>query len=125
MCGISGFISTNYNHSDLSDMTKTLNHRGPNSKGHYYCKENGVGLGHTRLSIIDLSDEANQPMTSHCGRYIMVYNGEVYNYKDLAKEVNYKNWKTSSDSEILLEAFVKWGAKFVNKLRFCNNLAVF
>ena len=72
MCGISGFISKNLEKSDLIKMTKSLVHRGPNAEGYFFYSQKGVGLGHRRLSIIDLSEDANQPMASHCGRYKMV-----------------------------------------------------
>ena len=93
-------------------MTNSLSHRGPNAEGYYFNKKSYTGLGHRRLSIIDLSKKANQPMLSHCNRYIMVYNGEVYNYKEIAKKIGSINWQTSSDSEVILEAFAKWGVKF-------------
>ena len=64
-------------------MTNSLTHRGPDFGGYFFNKTKGVGLGHRRLSIIDISENANQPMTSHCGRYEMVYNGEVYNFKEI------------------------------------------
>ena len=68
-------------------MTDALSHRGPDASGYFFDQDKGVALGHRRLSIIDLSDAANQPMTSHCGRYIMVYNGEVYNFKEIANKL--------------------------------------
>ena len=88
MCGIAGFSSLDLNENHLTKMTNVLDHRGPDAEGYFFDSQKGVGLGHRRLSIIDLSKDANQPMTSHCGRYIMVYNGEVYNYKEIAKKLN-------------------------------------
>ena len=123
MCGISGFFSNKFNKSHLIKMTRELTHRGPDSEGYYYNKN--IGLGHKRLSIIDLSDAANQPMESHCQRYIMVYNGEVYNYKSIANQIDEINWKSSSDSEVILEAFVKWGPKFVTKLNGMFSIAIY
>ena len=90
-----------------------------------FDSQNGVGLGHRRLSILDLSEDANQPMTSHCGRYKMVYNGEVYNYKDIAKKLNEVKWKTSSDSEVILAAFSKWKFDFVNELNGMFAIAIY
>ena len=116
MCGIAGFLSNQFSKEDLINMTSTIQHRGPDAEGYYFDLDKGVGLGHRRLSILDLSDAANQPMTSHCNRYIMVYNGEVYNYQNIAKKLGAINWKTSSDSEVILESFVKWGVDFVNEL---------
>ena len=124
MCGISGFISKNLNKSDLFKMYNSIKHRGPDAKGYFYDQEKGIGLGHQRLSIIDLSEGANQPMTSHCGRYKMVYNGEVYNYKEIAKKFIEVNWKTSSDSEVILAAFSKWKFDFVNELNGMFAIAI-
>ena len=101
MCGVAGFVSKSFNKNDLIKMTDALSHRGPDASGYFFDFKKGVGLGHRRLSIIDLSEDANQPMTSHCGRYKMVYNGEVYNYKEIAKKLNELKWKTSSDSEVI------------------------
>ena len=125
MCGIAGFISKEFSKEDLTKMTNSLAHRGPDADGLYFEAKKGVGLGHRRLSIIDLSSDANQPMTSHCGRFIMVYNGEVYNYKEVAKNLNIINWKTSSDTEVILEAFVKWGLNFTNKLNGMFAIAIY
>ncbi|MBL0130298.1 MAG: hypothetical protein IPP43_03540 [Chitinophagaceae bacterium] len=81
MCGIAGFISPNFNQEHLQRITSGLKHRGPDAEGYFYDEANQVGLGHRRLSIIDLSAAANQPFYSHNGRYIMIYNGEMYNFK--------------------------------------------
>lgn len=115
MCGIAGFLSfkATYSESDLKNITNVLNHRGPDASGFYYDKF--VGLGHRRLSIIDLSDSANQPIYSHCGRYLIIFNGEIYNFKEIANDLEVK-LKTTSDTEVLIEAFVKWGVSFVERL---------
>jgi asparagine synthase (glutamine-hydrolysing) len=120
MCGICGFYSASgvFSGNDLESMTSVLKHRGPDAEG--YFLEERIGLGHRRLSIIDLSNAANQPMTSHNGRYVMVYNGEVYNFKEIEKDLRSTIYdlrlNTSSDSEIILEAFALWGPEFVHKL---------
>ena len=85
MCGLAGFISNKLKESHLIKMSNALTHRGPDANGFYFDKNKGIGFSHRRLSIIDLSNNANQPMTSHCGNYIMVFNGEIYNYKEIAK----------------------------------------
>ena len=72
MCGITGFFSKNFLKTDLVKMTESLIHRGPDASGLFFDSEKGIALGHRRLSILDLSSTANQPMTSHCGRYVMV-----------------------------------------------------
>ncbi len=125
MCGIAGFVSKKYSEKDLMNMTNAIKHRGPDAIGHYFEAKKGIGLGHRRLSIIDLSSSANQPMISHCNRYIMVYNGEVYNFKKIAKKLGSINWKTSSDSEVILEAFVKWGVDFVNELNGMFSIVIY
>jgi asparagine synthase (glutamine-hydrolysing) len=115
MCGIAGFLSFNqiFSKPDLENITNALIHRGPDAAGFYY--NNIIGLGHRRLSIIDLSNAANQPMFSQCGRYVIVFNGEIYNYKEIANDLNVQ-LKTTSDTEVLIEAFVQWGVNFVNRL---------
>ena len=119
MCGISGYYSINkkFDKQDLLNMTGIISHRGPDAEGIF--NEEIIGLGHRRLSILDLSDAANQPMISQCGRYVMVYNGEVYNFKEIAKDLKAESGidlKTSSDTEVLLEAFAHWNTQFVERL---------
>jgi asparagine synthase (glutamine-hydrolysing) len=128
MCGISGFYSFDevFSESELHAMTETLAHRGPDASG--YFVDDVVALGHRRLSIIDLSETANQPMHSADGRYVMVYNGEVYNYREIASELkqNFKSvFKTASDSESILEAYVKYGPAFLEKLNGMFALAIY
>ncbi len=115
MCGIAGFLSfsVNFSKPDLENMTNALAHRGPNAAGFYFNDK--VGLGHRRLSIIDLTEAANQPMHSQCGRYVIVFNGEIYNYREIARELKV-TLKTTSDTEVLLESFIQFGTGFVNKL---------
>ena len=125
MCGIAGFVSKKFSKADLVKMTNSIRHRGPDADGYYFNSENGIGLGHRRLSIIDLSNDANQPMTSHCDRYIIIYNGEVYNYKEIALKLGNIKWKTSSDTEVILEAFVKWGTDFVDELNGMFAMAIY
>ncbi|MDZ4792705.1 MAG: asparagine synthase (glutamine-hydrolyzing) [Bacteroidota bacterium] len=112
MCGITGFLSAKYNRDHLQAITDSVKHRGPDADGYYFDTPAGcnIGLGHRRLSIIDLSTAGNQPMYSHCGRYVMVYNGEVYNYEEIrAQKFSTHPWRSSSDSEVILEAFAKYG----------------
>lgn len=123
MCGITGFITPKFTKEQLLDMTRSLSHRGPDAEGYFYDESLNIGLGHRRLSILDLSDQANQPMTSHCKRYTMVFNGEVYNYKEIAKNIQ-RNWKTTSDTEVILEAFVEYGEDFVHRLNGMFAIAI-
>ena len=124
MCGIAGYYSSEnrFSRDDIVSMTSCLAHRGPDAEG--YFQDGAVGLGHKRLRIIDLSDAANQPMFSHNNRYVIVYNGEVYNYKEISKELN-RQWKTHSDSEVILEAYSEWGVNFVNKLNGMFAIAIY
>ena len=115
MCGIAGFISKNdfpENAQEIiTKMTTTLKHRGPNRQDVFLSPDSNTSLGHTRLSIIDLSDSGNQPMLSNCGRYNLVYNGEIYNYKDIRQDliVEGVEFKGASDTEVLLNALLTWG----------------
>ncbi len=131
MCGIAGFLSRQslFNQEDLQLMTDKLAHRGPNAEGYYF---DGIcGLGHRRLSVIDLSDSANQPMYSADQRYVIVYNGEVYNFQEIgakiSQEQNVKDFKfrTASDTEIILEAFACYGTEFVHQLNGMFAIAIY
>ncbi len=113
MCGITGFFSGRFNLEHLQKMTDEIQHRGPDAKGYFYDENVGLGLGHRRLSIIDLSAAANQPFYSADGRYVMVYNGEVYNFKEVAEKYKIVP-RTTSDSEIIIEAFAKAGIESIN-----------
>ena len=84
MCGITGFISSKWVIEDLRKMTHGLKHRGPDAEGFYSNAKQDIYLGHRRLSILDLSIAANQPFFSKDKRYAMVFNGEVFNYKEIA-----------------------------------------
>jgi asparagine synthase (glutamine-hydrolysing) len=128
MCGILGIINhrNTVNDATFGQMISSLEHRGPDANGMY--KDEDAMLGHLRLSILDLSEAANQPMHSHCGRYAMVYNGEVYNFRELQDEIQKAEpgFKpaTTSDSEIILEAFVRWKTSFVEKLNGMFAIAI-
>lgn len=114
MCGIAGFIDSSLK-SDarvLRAMTDAIVHRGPDHGGEWYDPESGVALGHRRLSILDLSPAGSQPMVSHSGRLVTVFNGEIYNHRDLRQELNRevpRNWRGHSDTEVMLEALESWG----------------
>lgn len=119
MCGFAGIINLDkkaVNRKIVVDMANQLNHRGPDSEG-YYVKEN-IGLGHKRLSILDLSENGNQPMVSHDGKFVIVYNGCVYNFKELRAELEKESvvFKSSSDTEVILEGMAKYGFDFVERL---------
>lgn len=115
MCGIAGIIG-NKKGTKLEAMLKCQIHRGPDVKGKYFDKS-FAALGHNRLSIIDLSENANQPMQSSCGRYVIVFNGEIYNYIEIKKELqSFFNFQTQSDTEVLLNAYIHWGKDFLQRL---------
>ncbi len=124
MCGIAGIVGRKANRSKVLTMLETQKHRGPDFTD-YYCEENKIALGHNRLSIIDLSSNANQPFTSNCGNYVVVFNGEIYNYIELRKELE-KNYlfKTQSDTEVLLNAYIKWGESCLDKFNGMFSFAI-
>ena len=96
-------------------MTRALTHRGPDDEGIWVDREAGIALGHRRLSIIDLSPAGHQPMLSGSGRYVLTYNGEIYNYEDLRRELaeagHRPEWRGHSDTEVMLAGFDFWGIK--------------
>lgn len=108
MCGIAGWIGAPSAEA-CEQVLQHLHHRGPDAKGAWQHANGQVWLGHTRLSIIDLAEAANQPMHSECGRYVLVFNGEIYNYKTLRKALEAKgcSFKTDSDTEVLLQLLVR------------------
>ena len=114
MCGICGGV-TNSN-LDIKSMVQTIKHRGPDFQGTYI--DNSVYLGHARLSILDLSIGANQPMKSENSQYILVYNGEIYNFQSIKKNLENlgHSFKTHSDTEVVLNGFMEWGIKLFEKL---------
>ena len=115
MCGIAGFCNLGLDwDKEIKKMNDVQADRGPNGEGIYH-DENYIALGHRRLSIFDLSNAGAQPMISHSGRYVMSYNGEIYNFKEIAKSLYLDGYKDSfsseSDTEVLLEAFDFWGVE--------------
>lgn len=112
MCGIAGFISPNLTdpRGVITAMTECLTHRGPNGGGIILDSTERVALGHRRLSILDLSNAGSQPMKSASGRFWIVFNGEVYNFKDLKKELESlgHQFHSQSDTEVILAAFEEW-----------------
>ncbi|MDR3681136.1 MAG: asparagine synthase (glutamine-hydrolyzing) [Flavipsychrobacter sp.] len=112
MCGIAGgFSNQKLDKQALQQATDRLSHRGPDAYGYYLNDSDTIFLGHRRLSILDLSETANQPMYSADGRYVMVYNGELYNYESLRNKLPNFSWKTTGDSEVILELFASFGTK--------------
>jgi len=120
MCGIAcilAFADKSFlNKHTLENMTKEIHHRGPDDEG-FYLNE-WVGFGFKRLSIIDTSLDGHQPMFDHSKNYVIVFNGEIYNYKSLRKELVKKNYKfrSDTDTEVLLNAYIEWGSDCLLKL---------
>jgi asparagine synthase (glutamine-hydrolysing) len=122
MCGIAGIIGHKANQQNITKMLEVQKHRGPDFKDKWIL-ESQVAFGHNRLSIIDLSEGANQPFFSDCGTFVMVFNGEIYNYLELRKLLQPKyTFKTQSDSEVLLNAYREWGN---DCLDYCNGMFAF
>jgi asparagine synthase (glutamine-hydrolysing) len=118
MCGITGFIDPGTLRYDdlfgaIKRMTSAIQHRGPDDEGIWIDETIPIVLGHRRLSIIDLSPSGHQPMVSAHGRYVMVFNGEIYNYLDIKQQLEASGdapaWRGHSDTEVLLAAFERWG----------------
>ncbi len=120
MCGITGFITNNQFESfsrSLPAATASLAHRGPDDFGIYVDSSAGVGLGHRRLSILDLSPLGHQPMTSDDDMVRIVFNGEVYNFKVLRKELEKAGhqFRSDSDTEVILKAYLEWGTECLRR----------
>lgn len=119
MCGFSGFFTSPNSTSDhslvLNVMSSAITHRGPDDSGIWQDAKSGIGLAHTRLSIVDLSPTGHQPMQSACDRYVIVFNGEIYNHLALRQQLEAKNeapaWRGHSDTETLLACFAVWGVE--------------
>lgn len=125
MCGICGIYSS-WSKNELHQIEKmnmSLQHRGPDANATYFS--DFCSLGHTRLSIIDLSSNANQPMFSQNQRFVTVFNGEIYNFEEIAKELPNFTPRTHSDTEVITEAFALYGPCFVSKLNGMFAIAIF
>jgi asparagine synthase (glutamine-hydrolysing) len=118
MCGICGIISfdnKSIQETHLREMMQVMKHRGPDDEG-VFLKEN-IGLGFVRLSILDLTIAGHQPMLSNDGKYVIVMNGEIFNYLELREELKYVyQFKSNSDTEVLLAAYIIWGKQCLEKL---------
>lgn len=111
MCGIAGLIGCGQNISSqtLDIMSDRIKHRGPDHCDLWVSQDQTIGLVHRRLSILELSDKGNQPMASASGRYMFVFNGEIYNHLELRQQISSVNWRGTSDTETLLACFEAWG----------------
>ena len=127
MCGIAGLL--NFNHEPVSQpllkrMTDAIAHRGPDGEGHYIDRD--FGLGHRRLAIIDLSPAGRQPMATEDSRFVIAYNGEVYNFNELRLELEAKGYQFHSrtDSEVVLKALSHWGVDALKRFNGMFALAL-
>ena len=119
MCGFAGFLHCGRKDpmDNLQDtarrMADSLRHRGPDDSGVWVDRDAGIALGHRRLAILDLSAQGRQPMVSACGRFVVAFNGEIYNYKEIKSELEAVGlapaWGGHSDTEVLLAAVSAWG----------------
>ena len=117
MCGFAGFWdhtvegTSSELRGTVLEMAKVLAHRGPDDSGAWVDERAGIALGHRRLSIVDLSPEGHQPMMSRCARYVVSFNGEIYNFPLLRQELKGAGhtFRGHSDTEVLLAAVVEWG----------------
>jgi asparagine synthase (glutamine-hydrolysing) len=127
MCGIAGFLTSEPYGADalvatVEAMSATLRHRGPDDSGSWVDEVAGVAFGHRRLAVVDLSEHGHQPMHSTSGRYVLNYNGEIYNFSDLRRELEATGARFlgSGDSEVLVAAIERWGLR--ETLRRCNGM---
>lgn len=124
MCGITGILGSGASVTGLiTTFASALAHRGPNAEGHWVDPVARIALAHRRLSILDLSPAGAQPMVSADGRWVLAFNGEIYNYKELRAQldaVTPRTWRGSSDTEVLLEAVATWGIEAT--LSRCNGM---
>src|SRR5689334_22912585 len=122
MCGIAGIIG--FDTKTLPLMLDQIRHRGPDGRGVWETEN--VALGHLRLSIIDLSTSANQPMIDQQNGNVIIFNGEIYNYKELKDELkSHYNFRTESDTEVILAAYAKYGVDCIRLLRGMFAMAIF
>lgn len=123
MCGIAGFLGENMNTTVMDKMLEIQKHRGPDNSSKW--NDDAICLGHNRLSIIDLTENANQPFFSNDKRFVIVFNGEIYNYIELKSELKeFYDFKTSSDTEVLVAAYSFWGKDCLHKLNGMFSFAI-
>src|SRR5262249_36428448 len=130
MCGIAGWARSKPFMADrtrLRRMCDALATRGPDDSGYYFSPDGRVALGHRRLSIIDLSSNGHQPMSNDTGTLCIVYNGEVYNFRQLRTELEDCGhaFRSKTDTEVILRAYQQWGADSFNRLNGMFAFAIY
>ncbi len=126
MCSISGIFSFNGKPPNIEKLSKanySMSHRGPDAKGIWF--QDSIALAHNRLSIFDLSKNADQPMKSQSKKNVIVFNGEIYNWIELKKKITKIKWKSKSDTEVLIEAYQKYGINFLDHLNGMFSFAIY
>ena len=130
MCGFFGWLKFHEEFSDeclvkARNATSLLFHRGPDDRGEWIGK--GIFMGHQRLKIIELTDKGAQPFISPDKRYVLTYNGEIYNYLEIKNELREKGFRfqTDSDTEVFLNAYIAWGTEAFNKLEGMFSAAIY
>ena len=117
MCGIAGIAGGPWLEQDLIAMKRAQDHRGPDDHGHYISRNGDLGIAHNRLSILDLSEKGHQPFCDPTGRYQLVFNGEIYNYKELRQTLSgHYQFHSDGDTEVLLAGWLTWGEQCLEKL---------
>ena len=128
MCGIAGAIDLNnqkINKKVIPILTNSIKHRGPDNQDHWIAKNQNIFLINSRLSILDLSKNGNQPFISNDKRYVIVFNGEIYNFQELKAELKEFKFKSNSDTEVLLNLFIKYNSKCLNMIEGMYSFAVY
>ena len=128
MCGITGFYdpssgSFNLGSGIVTKMATSIIHRGPDDFGVWLSDDNTLAFAHQRLAIVDVSETGHQPMISSTERYVIIFNGEIYNHSEIKGLLNESVWRGNSDTEVLLEAIEQWGLK--KALRYCSGMFSF
>jgi len=127
MCGITGYVNLKENISPetIRLMTDSLAHRGPDGDGIYFSPDKHLAFGHRRLSFLDLSENGKQPMQDNSGQLILTFNGEIYNFQALKKELSDYEFKTKTDTEVILAGYKKWGIEVIHRLEGMFAFALF
>ncbi|MEQ1848349.1 MAG: asparagine synthetase B, partial [Nitrospira sp.] len=128
MCGIYGLVNPEgVSRESVEAARDRLAHRGPDDAGLWMNNDGQVALAHRRLSILELSSLGHQPMQSDCGRYVIVFNGEIYNYVELRNELVHtgEHFRSGSDTEVILAAYRRWGADAVSRFNGMFAFAIY